>query len=58
MPQLPLASDACTFHAHYQEKLFLFEKYAQYALVRRTQQPPRARAPAVKLCCPKYSPIK
>ena len=30
-----------TFHEHDRGKLFLFQKYAQYALVRRKQHPPQ-----------------
>ena len=51
---LPLGSDACTFHEHDRGKLFLFQKYAQYTLIRRYKQPPWAE----KLSCPKYLAIK
>ena len=43
MSQFPRVSEVCTFHEHDRGKLFLFQKYAQHALVRRTQQPPRLR---------------
>ena len=36
-----LSSEVCIFHEHDRGKQFLFQKYAQHALVRRTQHPPR-----------------